>query len=44
VQRYVTKRAGDVSAHSVQKEVNICKHLLRLAVEWEIVPLTLPKG
>src|SRR5580700_743162 len=37
-QRYVTKRAGEVSAHSVQKEANVCKHLLRLAVEWEIVP------
>jgi integrase len=39
VQRYVTKRAGDVSNHSVQKELNVLKHLLRLAVEWEIIPL-----
>jgi integrase len=38
IQRYVTKRAGDVSAHSVQKELNVLKHLLRLAVEWEIIP------
>jgi integrase len=44
VQRYVTKRAGEVSAHSVQKEVNICKHLLRLAVEWEIVPFNVAHG
>jgi integrase len=44
VQRYVTKRAGEVSAHSVQKEVNICKHLLRLAVEWEIVPFNAAHG
>src|SRR5437868_187651 len=33
VQRYVTKRAGEVSSHSVQKELNILKHLLRLAIE-----------
>ncbi len=44
VQRYVTKRAGEVSAHSVQKEVNIYKHLLRLAVEWEIVPFNVAHG
>ena len=40
IQRYVTGRSGDVSAHSVQKELNILKHLLRLAVEWEIIPFT----
>ena len=40
VQRYVTKRASEVSAHSVQKELNILKHLLRLAIEWEIIPLS----
>ena len=34
VQRYVTKRAGEVSAQfSVQKELNVLKHLLRVAVE-----------
>src|SRR5205085_7438741 len=38
IQRYVTKRSGIVSAHSVQKELNVIKHLLRLAVEWEIIP------
>ncbi len=40
VQRYITKRAGEVSAHSVQKESNVLKHLLRLAVEWEIIPFS----
>lgn len=44
VQRYITKRASDVSAHSVQKELNILKHLLRLAVEWEIVPFNVAHG
>ena len=44
VQRYVTKRANEVSAHSVLKELNVCKHLLRLAVEWEIVPFNVARG
>lgn len=44
IQRYVTKRAGDVSAHSVQKELNVLKHLLRLAVEWEIIPFSPAQG
>jgi integrase len=39
IQRYITKRSSEVSAHSVQKEMNILKHLLRLAVEWEIIPI-----
>ena len=40
IQRYVTKRSGEASPHSVQKELNILKHLLRLAVEWEIIPFS----
>jgi integrase len=44
IQRYVTKRAGEVSAHSVQKELNILKHLARLAVEWEIIPFSPAQG
>jgi hypothetical protein len=38
IQRYVTKRSSHVSAHTVQKELNTLKHLLGLAVEWEIIP------
>src|SRR5258705_12358544 len=38
VQRYVTKRSPKVSAHTVQKELNTLKHLMGLAVEWEIIP------
>jgi integrase len=38
IQAYVTKRAREVSADSVQKELNVLKHLLRLAVEWEMIP------
>lgn len=44
VQRYVTARTPKVSAHSVQKELNVLKHLLRLAVEWEIVPVNHAQG
>jgi integrase len=38
VQRYVTERGGKASAYSVQKELNVLKHLFRLAVEWEVIP------
>jgi integrase len=38
IQRYITKRSGEVSAHTVQKELNTLKHLLGLAVDWEIIP------
>ncbi|MEP6920551.1 MAG: site-specific integrase [bacterium] len=38
IQRYVTQRSSKVSAHTVQKEVNTLKHLLGLAVEWEMIP------
>lgn len=44
VQRYVTQRSGEVSAHSVLKELNVLKHLLRLAVEWEIIPSNPAQG
>ncbi len=44
IQRYITKRSPEVSAHSVQKELSILKHLLRLAVEWEIVPFNVSQG
>src|SRR5687768_17371694 len=38
IQKYVTSRITKVSAHSVQKELNVLKHLLRLAVDWDIIP------
>src|ERR1044072_3193679 len=44
VQRYVTRRSGEVSAHSVQKELNVLKHLMRLAVEWELIPFNPAQG
>lgn len=44
VQRYVTKRCGDAKAETVRKELNTLKHLLKLAVEWEIIPLNPAAG
>ena len=44
VQRYASKRGGEVSAHTVRKEVNVLKHLLRLAVEWEVIPFSPAQG
>jgi site-specific recombinase XerD len=43
VRRYVTERGGKASAYSVQKELNVLKHLFRLAVEWELA-LPLQRG
>jgi integrase len=44
VQRYVTTRSPEVSAHSVLKELNVLKHFLRLAQEWEIIPINPAHG
>jgi integrase len=44
IQRYVTSRGGRASPHSVLKELNILKHLLRLAVEWEIIAINPAQG
>jgi integrase len=44
VQRYVTERSAQVSAATVQKELNVLKHLLRLAVDWEIIPVNPAQG
>src|ERR1039457_50012 len=38
VQKYITHRSGEVSPGSIVKELNVLKHLLRLAVEWELIP------
>jgi integrase len=44
VQRYVTKRSEKVSAATVLRELNVLKHLLRLATEWEIIPVNPAQG
>lgn len=38
VQRYMTERGAKVKPASVRKEVNVLKHMLGLAVEWELIP------
>src|SRR3712207_700186 len=43
-QRYVTQRSGKASPYSIQKELNVLKHLLRLAVEWELIPFNPAQG
>ncbi len=37
VQKYITQRSGGVSPASITKELNVLKHLLGLAVEWELI-------
>jgi integrase len=44
VQRYITQRGGHASPYSIQKELNVIKHLLRLAVEWELIPFSPAQG
>lgn len=44
VQRYVTERSGRVKPASVAKELTTLKHMLSLAVEWEIIPFTPAQG
>lgn len=39
IQHYVTERAGEVSPGSVVKELNVLKHILGLAVDWELIPV-----
>jgi integrase len=44
VQRFITHRSGKVSAASVVKELNVLKHMLGLAVEWELIPTNQAHG
>jgi integrase len=45
VARFVTKRSGEASPGSVVKELNVLKHLLRIASEvWEYIPLNVARG
>lgn len=44
VQRYVTHRSADAAPGTVRKELNVLKHLLNLAVEWEVIPMTPAHG
>lgn len=44
IQRYVTDRSGHAAPASVAKELNVLKHMLKLAVEWELVPVNYAHG
>jgi integrase len=44
VQKYITHRSGEVSPASIVKELNVLKHLLGLAVEWELIPVNYAHG
>jgi integrase len=44
VQKYVTHRSGVVSPASITKELNVLKHLMGLAVEWELIPTNTAHG
>ena len=44
VLRYVSRRSGKVSGGTVQKELNVLKHLLRLCEDWEYLPLSPARG
>jgi integrase len=45
VQRYITARCASVASATVTKELNVLKHLLRLAVEqWECIPVNAAQG
>jgi integrase len=39
VQKYITERSAAVSPASVVRELNTLKHVLNLAVDWELIPL-----
>ncbi len=40
IQNYITARSGKVCADTVRREVSVLKHLLSLAVEWEIIQVS----
>jgi integrase len=44
IQHYITTRCSEVSPGSVVKELNVLKHLLGLAVEWEVIPTNPCRG
>ena len=44
MQRYITRRSGEVAPGSIVKELNVLKHLLSLAVQWELIPVNPANG
>jgi integrase len=44
VQHYITQRSSEVAPGSIVKELNVLKHLLSLAVQWELIPVNPAHG
>ncbi len=44
VQRYIAARTGKVSPDSIIKEFNTLKHMMRVAMEWELIPTNPAQG
>src|SRR5262249_38829995 len=44
LQNYLTERSSQASPYSVRKELAMLTHLFRLAVEWEIIPVSPAQG
>jgi integrase len=44
LQSYLTERAAETSPYSVRKELVFLTHMFRLAVEWEIIPVSPAQG
>src|SRR5262245_7875925 len=45
IQKYITLRlSAEASSGSVIKELNTLKHLMKLAVEWELIPFSVAAG
>jgi integrase len=44
VQKYITARCNSVAPATVLREVSVLKHILSLAVEWEIIPVNPSQG
>ena len=38
IERYMTRRLGEVKADTAIKELNVLKHMLGKCVEWELIP------
>jgi integrase len=44
IQRYIAARTGKVSPDSIIKEFNTLKHMMRVAMEWEVIPTNPAQG
>ncbi len=44
LERYITARTPEIKTETIIKEINTLKHLFRLAVDWELIPLSPAKA